>query len=63
MASAAGLLIGFVWEWLREWRHRADARGRAREVESLQREVGRLRATARGGKDDIMALLEAPGGR
>ena len=37
----AGVLIGFVWEWLREHKHRAEAARRTREVESLERELRR----------------------
>lgn len=54
---AAGIVIGFVWEWLREHRFRADAARRAREVAQLQREVGRLRDTPEQ-KDEVLALLE-----
>ncbi len=56
----AGLVIGFLWEWVREHRIRSDARGKSREVESLKREVAQLRgavATAQG-EDDVLALLE-----
>ena len=59
----AGLVIGFLWEWVREHRIRADARGKSREVESLKREVAQLRgavATAQG-EDDVLALLEKTG--
>ncbi|WP_420858435.1 lipopolysaccharide assembly protein LapA domain-containing protein [Marivivens marinus] len=51
-----GLLIGFFWEWIREYRQRAEARVRARELEQLRREVARTRETE--GKDDIIALLD-----
>lgn len=54
---AAGLIIGFVWEWLREHRFRSQAARRARDVEALQREVGRLRKTPER-QDDVLALLE-----
>lgn len=54
---AAGVIIGFVWEWLREHRYRSQAALRAREVAQLQREVGRLRDTP-GPKDEVLALLE-----
>ncbi|MBK5928541.1 lipopolysaccharide assembly protein LapA domain-containing protein [Rhodobaculum claviforme] len=61
---AVGLLIGFIWEWLREYRLRADA-ARARA------EAKRLRATmAREGRpatqseaDDVLALLEGGKGQ
>jgi len=60
---AAGLLIGFLWEWLREYRQRADARIKGREVAALQREVGRLRTAQNAGKDEVLALLDAPATR
>ncbi|MEM6595484.1 MAG: LapA family protein [Pseudomonadota bacterium] len=55
-----GLLIGFVWEWLREHKHRADARAQKREKEKLLREVKGMKAqTARDkGQDEVLALLE-----
>ena len=35
----AGLLIGFVWEWLREHRFRSTAARERRERERLEREI------------------------
>ena len=54
-----GLLIGFLWEWLREHRVRVDARLKGREVDALKREVDRLRDADGDGKDDVLALLES----
>ena len=59
LGVALGLLIGFVWEWIREYHHRAEARQRKREVVLLEREVERLRAEKHRGKDGVMALLDA----
>ncbi|WP_342666567.1 lipopolysaccharide assembly protein LapA domain-containing protein [Gemmobacter nectariphilus] len=53
-----GVLIGFVWEWLREHKHRAAAAAKAREVQQLKREVAQ--ATPPAPKDDVLALLDAP---
>jgi hypothetical protein len=63
VAVGAGLMIGFLWEWVREHRMRADARGSAREVATLRREVDQLRGAAAGAKsdDDVLALLEKTG--
>lgn len=60
---AVGLLVGFVWEWLREHAQRAGARAKDRQITDLQREVGRLRAEKSVGKDEVLALLDAQGSR
>lgn len=54
----AGVLIGFVWEWLRETKHRTSASARAREVTRLQRELAVLQDATSVPKDDVLALLE-----
>ena len=56
-----GLLIGFLWEWVREHRMRADARAKAREVDALKREVDSLKTEKHEGKDEVIALLEKTG--
>lgn len=56
-----GLVIGFLWEWLREHRIRAEGRAKAREVESLRREVDALKDQKHQGKDEIVALLDKTG--
>ena len=57
---AAGLLIGFLWEWVRESRIRSDGRAKSREAEALKREVAELRASkAKENGDDILALIDA----
>lgn len=60
LGVGAGLLIGFLWEWVREHRIRADARSKSRQVDALRREVDQLRGAAAGAKsdDDVLALLE-----
>lgn len=59
LGVGAGLLIGFVWEWLREHRQRAQARIKSRELETLRREVEQLRGEAAKAKgDDVLALLD-----
>lgn len=58
-AIAIGVLIGFVWEWLREHKYRATAVSKTREVTRLEREVAR--SATSNPKDEILALLDAPG--
>jgi uncharacterized integral membrane protein len=54
----AGLLIGFVWEWLREAKHRQEVARRQQQVRDLKREVIKLRGEKHEGKDEVLALLE-----
>ncbi|WP_298838939.1 LapA family protein [uncultured Roseobacter sp.] len=53
-----GLLVGFVWEWIREHTQRAEASRQARELRRLQREVARLKGEKHEGKDEVIAMLE-----
>ena len=54
----AGLIIGFLWEWLREHKHRRDATAKTSEVRKLEREVKKLKKKQNEGKDDVLALLD-----
>lgn len=53
-----GLLIGFVWEWLREHKHRAVASTSTRDVARLERELAMLRDAKGQPQDDVLALLD-----
>jgi uncharacterized integral membrane protein len=57
----AGLLIGFVWEWLREHKHRAEAARKAREVTAMQRELKHVKGQRDKNKDEVLALLDDVG--
>lgn len=57
----AGILIGFVWEWFREHKHRATASTKTKEVAKLERELAVMRDTKPAmQQDDVLALLERP---
>lgn len=56
-----GLLIGLVWEWIREYGERAEAAKQAREMRRLQRELDKLKAQKHEGKDEVLALLDKAG--
>jgi lipopolysaccharide assembly protein A len=55
---AAGLLIGFVWEWFRETKHRSTASTKSREAARLERELAMLRDAKGQPQDDVIALLD-----
>lgn len=61
LGIVGGLLIGFVWEWLRETKHRSEATVKAREARRLAREVEALKTDKMKaeGQDEVLALLDA----
>ena len=54
----AGLLIGFFWEWLREYKLRAEGHRSARQVNKLQRQVRKLQVEKYDEKNEVLALLD-----
>ena len=55
---ALGVMLGFVWEWAREFKIRANVNRKTREVGQLKREVRRLKEQKNEGKDEVLALLD-----
>lgn len=55
---AVGIMVGFVWEWFREHKHRAEAARRTKEAKVLAKEVVRLKDKEHEGKDEVLALLD-----
>lgn len=53
-----GVLIGFVWEWAREHKHRVVAKGATKQVSRLERELANMRDSNSVPQDDIVALLD-----
>jgi hypothetical protein len=58
-----GLALGFVWEWLREHKHRKTARVQTRAVSKLERELATLKDQTSLPDDPVLALLEKPKAR
>ena len=57
LSIVVGMVIGYLFEWLREHKHRRRASAKAREAAQLNREVDRLRKQTGKGEDDVLALL------
>jgi len=57
----AGLILGFIWEWIREAGERAAASRQARELASLRAEVARLKKSEARERDEVLAVLDEAG--
>lgn len=55
-----GLLTGFIWEWLREYKFRKVAGVKTRQVSKLERELAAMQDARSLPKDDVLAILERP---
>lgn len=55
----AGVLIGFIWEWFREHKLRAEASVNRRDNARMKTELGRLQEKSGDSKDEVLALLES----
>ena len=56
-AVIVGVLIGFVWEWVREHRYRAEAAVNRKERARLEQEVKKVAPKDNSG-DDVLAILD-----
>lgn len=54
----AGLVLGFIWEWIREAGERAAAARQTRELQRLRQELKRLKGEKHAGKDQVLAILD-----
>ena len=52
-----GLVIGFLWEWLREYKFRVEANNYKKRLFKAETELSELHATENK-KDDVLTLLE-----
>ena len=53
-----GLVLGFLWEYLREHKHRAALSNKETEVRRLEREIKQMKDEQGEEKDEILELLE-----
>jgi uncharacterized integral membrane protein len=57
ISVVAGMVLGYLLEWLREHKHRRRAAAKAQEAARLNREVAQLRRDTGRPEDDVLALL------
>lgn len=57
----AGLLIGFIWEWLREYKYRSEGTTNRRDKVYLEAELKKMKKAQGQHDDDVLALLEDSG--
>jgi len=57
LSVIAGMVLGYLLEWLREHKHRRRASQKAHEAARLNHEVARLRKETGRPEDDVLALI------
>ena len=57
-ALVIGIVVGFVLEWLREHRYRAEAKTHRREATRLGQEVAAMKGRSSDTQDDVLAILD-----
>lgn len=60
LALLVGMVLGLIWEWLREAHLRQESSRRAVALTRLESEVGGLRAAHAAPRDEVLAILDAP---
>lgn len=55
-----GMILGLIWEWMRESALRRQSALRAHELQVLEREVGQVRKAHHAPRDEVLAILDAP---
>lgn len=56
-AMLVGVALGFVWEWVREHKHRATASTEAKARKKLEGQMREVAPTQEAG-DDVLAILD-----
>ena len=56
--ALGGFILGWAWEYVREWRLRSESKQRKRQVERLENEMDTLKKRTGTEEDDVLALLK-----
>ena len=52
-----GLFVGFVWEWIREMKHRSASSRKSKELAKVENELSQLKLESGQNEDEILLLL------
>ena len=52
-----GLFVGFVWEWIREMKHRSASSRKSKELAKIENELSQLKRESGQNEDEILLLL------
>ena len=52
-----GLFVGFVWEWIREMKHRSASSRKSKELAKVENELSQLKRERGQNEDEILLLL------
>ena len=56
-----GIILGFIWEWFREMKHRSEAQTERSARRKAEREVKRMKAAQpQSAEDEVLALIDGP---
>ena len=52
-----GLFVGFVWEWIREMKHRSASSRKSKELAKVENELSQLKRESGQNEDETLLLL------
>ena len=52
-----GLFVGFVWEWIREMKHRSASNRKSRDLVRVENELNKLKRDTGQNEDEVLRLL------
>ena len=52
-----GLFVGFVWEWIREMKHRSASSRKSKELAKVENELSQLKRESVQNEDEVLLLL------
>ena len=51
-----GLFVGFVWEWIREMKHRSASSRKSKELAKVESELNQLKRESGHNEDEVFLL-------